>query len=328
MKDGTMRALVIGCGQIGAFFDAPGQDRILTHAHAYRADRRISEVGFLDQDPAAARKAAAVWGGTALPDLESALSRWKPDVVSVCVPDDAHYAVLARLLETDVRLILSEKPLTLSPVHADEVVRLAGQRGIVVNVNYSRRFDPIVGEIRSALRRGEYGAVQNAVATYAKGILHNGSHVIDLARFLLGEVEEAAVLASRAGHGGTDPTLDCWLRMRDCPSVHLLGLDERNYSIHELDLYCERGRIRFTRFGFHVEEQTVVLDPVFPGYRELSEPRIRPTGLGGSMARYLDDGLKAVFEGVEPACPASDAAVTLKVCLGLLAKHQKEDGLG
>ncbi len=328
MTEQKLKALIVGCGRIGAFFDAPGQARIVTHAHAYHAHPLFSALGFVDRDFAAAQKAAALWGGTAYPDLESALSGLQPDAVSVCTPDDWHYPVLARLLDSQVRLILAEKPLTLDLRQADEVVTGARKRGITLNVNYSRRFDPTVYEVRAALRRGDHGKVLNAVAAYAKGILHNGSHVIDLARHLLGEVRETKVLAARAGHGNSDPTLDCWLRMADCPSLHLVGLEEENYSVHELDLYCERGRLRFTRFGFQLEEQTVVIDPDFPGYRELSLPKIRPTGLGSAMSRYLEDGLRAMIDGVEPACPAADAAVTLGVCLELLGKYRKEDGFG
>lgn len=328
MSQEKLRALVIGCGRIGAFFDKPGQAQILTHAHAYHAHPRVSGLGFVDQDFAAARKAASLWGGEAFPDLETALHRSPPQVASVCTPDAAHFPVLTRLLESDVRLILAEKPLTLDPGQADEVVRRARERGTAISVNYSRRFDPSVSAVRTALRRGDHGRVLNAAGYYAKGILHNGSHLVDLLRYLLGEVEETSVLAGRAGHGASDPTLDGWLRMRDCPSVHLVGLEEESYSAHELDLFCERGRLRFTRFGFQLETQGVVEDPLFPGYRELSVPEVRATGLAGAMGHYLEDGLRALSQGGETGCPAADAAVTLKVCLELLGKYRKEDGIG
>lgn len=328
MSEGKLRALVIGCGRIGAFFDKPGQTPILTHAHAYHAHPRFSAVGFVDQDFGAAQKAADQWGGRAFPDLEAALMGCDPQVASICTPDASHFTVMSRLLDSQVRLILAEKPLTLDPLQADDAVRRGRERGITINVNYSRRFDPSVLEVRAALRRGDYGRVLNAAGSYAKGILHNGSHLVDLLRFLLGEVERTSVLAGRAGHGAADPTLDCWMRMRDCPSVHLIGLEEECYSMHELDLFCERGRLRFTRFGFQLETQTVVPDPLFAGYRELSVPEARATGLTGAMGRYLEDGLRAMSEGGEPACPAADSAATLKVCLELLGKYRKEDGFG
>jgi predicted dehydrogenase len=328
MGEERFRALVVGCGRIGAIWDKPGQAEILTHAHAYHAHPGIGELGFVDQDPGAARRAAELWGGTAYPDLESALAAARPQIASVCTPDASHFAVLDRLLESPVRLILAEKPLALAKADAGAIVARARARGIAVNVNYSRRFDPVIAETRAALRRGDFGKPLNAIGCYAKGILHNGSHLIDMLRYLLGEVEGTRVLAARSGHGAADPTLDCWLRMQGCPSVHLVGLSEECYSVHELDLFCERARLRFTRFGFDLETQTVEADPLFPGYRELSRPAIQATGLARALGAYLEDGLRALVPGGRPACPAEDAAATLGICLDLLEKYRKEECVG
>ena len=328
MTGDVYSALVIGCGRIGAFWDKPGDTHMLTHAHAYHMNAKVTSLGFVDHDPLLANRAAELWGGKAYPDLATALAEARPNVASVCTPDDAHYSVLNRLLDSDIRLILAEKPLTRHSGEAEKVVQRSREKGIIINVNYSRRFDATVSEVRTALQGGEYGKVLNVVGTYTKGILHNGSHLIDLLRHLLGEVLDSKVLAKRSGYGVHDSTLDCWLRMQDCPSVHLVGLIEECYSVYEVDIFCELGRLRFTRFGLYLESQTVVLDPVFPGYRELSTPEIKPTKLSSAMARFLDDGLTALLEGREPLCPAGDAAKTLQVCQDLLEKSKIGDGNG
>src|SRR5438445_290371 len=131
MKGEAFRALVIGCGRIGAFWDKPGSESVITHAHAYHSHPGIGSLAFVDQDHGAAQKAAALWGGRAFPDLATALAEAKPQIASICTPDDTHYPVLKQLLESDVRLILAEKPLTRFSGEAEETVRRGRERGIL-----------------------------------------------------------------------------------------------------------------------------------------------------------------------------------------------------
>lgn len=332
MKVEPLHALVIGCGRIGAAWDKPGDALVMTHAHAYRNHPRIASTAFVDRDPAAARRAADLWGGRAFDDLDTALRESRAVVASVCMPDAGHQETLEKLLDASprntgvsgIRLILAEKPLTTRLEASQTAVRRAKEAGVLVNVNYSRRFDPAVEDLRKALCRGDHGKPLNAVAYYTKGILHNGSHLVDLLRHLLGEVLEGRPLAARAGYGEVDPTLDAWLRLENCPSAHLVALQEDQYSIIEADLLCEKGRIRFTRFGFHVETQAVRQDPIYPGYRDLADPVPRETGFGSAMTRYLEDSILALDEGRPLTCPADDAWRTQKACQDLLEAYRKE----
>jgi predicted dehydrogenase len=322
--DASMRALVVGCGRIGAAWDSPGDSMVMTHAHAYSRHPRIGALAFVDLDPEAARRAAETWGGKAFTDLETAIAEYRPDLASVCVPDEAHHEALDRLIGCGARLILAEKPLTTRLEDSAGVVRKARERGVLVNVNYGRRFDPEVAALRAAIRRGDHGRPLNAVAYYTKGLLHNGSHLVDLLRHLFGEVVSARPLHARAGCGVADPTLDCWLALRECPSAHIVGLEEERYSIIELDLLFEGGRVRFTRFGFQVENQPVRQDPIYPGYRDLAPPEARETGFASAMTRYLEDSLHALDAGSPLTCPAEDAWLTQKACMSILEIYQKE----
>ena len=55
--------LIIGAGKIGAFFDQPGSENILTHAHAFSTHPGFKLLGFVDSNAGQAQKAVSIWGG-------------------------------------------------------------------------------------------------------------------------------------------------------------------------------------------------------------------------------------------------------------------------
>jgi len=77
--------------------------------------------------------------------------RWI-DAASVCVPT-VHHAECARTLMAAGVDLLIEKPLAASLADADEMVRLAGEHGRIVQVGHLERFNPAVRAVRKLLNR-------------------------------------------------------------------------------------------------------------------------------------------------------------------------------
>jgi predicted dehydrogenase len=71
---------------------------------------------------------------------------------SVCVPT-VHHAECARTLMAAGVDLLIEKPLAASLADADEMVRLAGEHGRIVQVGHLERFNPAVRAVRKLLNR-------------------------------------------------------------------------------------------------------------------------------------------------------------------------------
>ena len=55
-----LNVVIIGAGKIGAFFDSPDSSNILTHAHAFTANRNFRLLGFVDKDLNQAGRAAQI----------------------------------------------------------------------------------------------------------------------------------------------------------------------------------------------------------------------------------------------------------------------------
>ena len=162
---------------------------------------------------------------------------------------------------------------------------------------------------------------------YVKGLMHNGTHWLDLLRMLAGE-PVAARGWDRLGEGGPDPTLDAELRLASGAGVRLAGLDMERFTAFEMDLTGTTGRVRITESGHVIERFGVGDDPRHPGYRVL-RPAERVTGvLRDATLHAVADLSRCVREGGEPACTGEDgvAALALAASIGAALRSSDVDG--
>ena len=313
--------LIVGAGRIGCGYDTPHSSRILTHAHAYRAHGRTRLTAIVDVDLKRARAAARTWSCKAYADLQDALNEERPEIVSVCTPDDTHGRVLQQIAAAAhrPRLVICEKPLTLKPTETATLLTLYRKKRIALLVNHTRRFDPTVVQVAADLKRGRYGKVLFGWATYSNGILHSGSHIMDLVRLFFGEPRMSrSLFARRDRPRTTDRTIGAFLALERCPQFHLMAGDGSRYDYFQFDIVCERGRISFFDLGFRYAVQLVAPDPVYPGYRALGKPVIRDTQFDVAMKELVDNAVQFLDGKSALRCDGQDAYQTQRLCWKLL----------
>jgi predicted dehydrogenase len=189
----------------------------------------------------------------------------RPDVVSLCTPDDTHARWLLECAAQGVRGVWCEKPLAVGRAELGRLARQ--QRGLpAVQLNHWRRFIPELGHLRERLRRGEFGAVHGISGCYPEGWFRNGSHLVDLAFFLCGPLR---VLWARAQGTGPDPRLTVAALGKGGAPVLFDSVPRRDYNLFELELRCERARVRVAENGRRVEIQRDRRDPAFRNLRLL-----------------------------------------------------------
>lgn len=92
------------------------------------------------------------------PDLyKQAIAALPPrNLVVVAVPDQFHYTVIREALSRDQH-VLTVKPLVLKYAQAAEIEKLAQDRGLMVGVEYHKRFDRRALDARGQYRAGRFG---------------------------------------------------------------------------------------------------------------------------------------------------------------------------
>jgi predicted dehydrogenase len=310
--------LIVGAGRIAAFFDTPTSDNILTHAHAFFDCPQFKIVGFVDVDQNAATKACQIWGGATFETLDQAFNSSEVDVVCAAAPDEFHYSILIDLLDRPIKLIFAEKPLTQTLVQAEEIINLSKIRKIPILVNYTRRFVPEFVDLQSKIRTDVFGSFLTGSGIYGKGILHNGSHLIDLLRYLVGEVRLVQATNFCYDFYKNEPSASATLQINNSALFRLNFVDCSFYSVFEIDLFFEKARIKITESGLNIDVYMVEQNKIFAGYKSLVLTKSIETQQNKALQFAALHILDALNNQAELRCTANDAFFAMKVCLEIL----------
>lgn len=323
MGKNKLKSAIIGCGQIAGGYDKYAEDnQVCTHAKAYQQQPATELVAVADQNHRRAKEFSAHWGNpTVYTDAASMLSTVEPDIVSICTPDNTHAEMLELCLECpSIKAVWCEKPLATDVNRAQAIVSAYAQKGLVLAVNYQRRWDAEIQHIKNALQKGELGNIQKVVVYYTKGICHNGSHAVDLLLDWFGLPAEMQVFGSHVDFTTDDPTVDARLLMDGVP-VYLIGMDAREYSIFEIDILGTLGRVNVKASGRETKWFRRQPDPVYKGYQELrlsshSNPSFK-LDTSSAMTRALQEIIRAISTGKPVRSNGHTTLATLKVCCEL-----------
>lgn len=138
----TIRAGVVGVGYYGSF-----------HAEKYATLPGCNLTAIADHNQSNRERVAAEHEVEAFADHRDLIGR--VDVASVAVPAKGHYEVARDLLEAGIH-VLVEKPITRTVAEARELVDLARERGVVLQVGHLERFNPAFAALPDALRSPGY----------------------------------------------------------------------------------------------------------------------------------------------------------------------------
>jgi len=126
----NLRVGVVGVGYLGKF-----------HAEKYARLEGVDLVGVVDTDPDTAEAVARKYDTRVFTDYTDLIGA--VDAVSVVVPTPLHFTISRDFLANDVDVLI-EKPITTTLEEADELIRLAEERDLLIQVGHLERFNPAV----------------------------------------------------------------------------------------------------------------------------------------------------------------------------------------
>jgi predicted dehydrogenase len=281
----------------------------LTHAGGYVA-AGFKLLALVDADPQALARERR-WGCGLYDGLETMMQAAAPDVISFAVPVTARAGLLDRALAYRPKVVVAEKPLGTSSAEDGRLIEAYRRAGIPLIVNYSRRFVPFWQKLRGT------PAISTTIR-YAKGIRHNGTHAIDLCRMLFGECLSATAVARKADFWADDPTVSAFLRFERCPEVFLQGLDERCFTMFEVDIVTPSSRIVVDMDGRRARIFELRDGAGVPPGKRLVATAEEDTGAGSAMLNLMHH-VREVLAGAAPLCTGEDALAAQRVAEQLSA---------
>lgn len=316
------KVLLIGLGSVamGYDFDTTDPGVVTTHARAFANHSDFQLAGAVDPDAGACARFQERYGALSVADLAEGLRTVSPDVVVVASPTQHHAeAVQMALRHAKPKLILCEKPLSYSLEEARAIVAACRDADCLLYVNYMRRVEPGVLEVKRRLQTGAIATPLKGVVWYTKGLLHNGSHFSNLLEFWLGPVEKFSLINPGRSVGEVDIEPDVQVNF-EAGVVSFFSAREEHFSHHEIQLVAPNGCLRYEQSGAKILWQGAGRDPYFPECIVLSLPGERIVTEAARLQWHVADHVSACLRGQSSSlCSGDDALQTLESLLKMKA---------
>lgn len=137
-----IRVGVVGVGSLG-----------INHARIYHELPECHLAAIYDTDAARAAEVAQKYNAAVCSSLDQLIEH--VDAASIVVPTHLHFDVASQMIRAGKHLLV-EKPITSTTSEAEELVRLAEQNRVVLQVGHIERFNPVMEYLESAARNPKF----------------------------------------------------------------------------------------------------------------------------------------------------------------------------
>lgn len=255
--------------------------------------------------------------------LDSMLNALKPDIVSICSPTQFHASQLETCLKQAVPMVWLEKPMASNSHDSNKLCdrylcQTAPQSKVLVN--YQRRYTQSYTQLKNAIADNKYGNVINIEVRYSKGLLTNGSHMLDLLFFFFGEPDVEIIWKDSScsddvisKKSDTNPSFV--LLMANKYKVFCIGSDAP-YHNNDIVVTFDKARLSIIHGGMTIITEEKEEHELFKGFyrlKEIPENPITDNGFDFSFDKALADLIASHQEGRQPLSNPVTASASINL---------------
>ena len=267
MESAIKRVGVIGVGHLGQH-----------HARVYTELLDARLVGIVDRDEERAHLIGENLGVPAYSTMEELIARQAPDAVSIVVPTSLHFDVARAAMEAGIH-VLVEKPVTTRPDEAEELLKLAAKKDLVLQVGHIERFNSAVRYISQTVhtpiyleskRIGPFSPRINDVGVVLDLMIHD----IDIVLSLVSSPIARIAATGRCVHTDHEDIADAQITFENGVMAHILVSRVSEKKQRQLDIMepqrhitvnYETQTVQINRCVRDSNGQTEILEtPIFP----------------------------------------------------------------
>jgi len=322
MSEQRLKVAVVGTGGWGA-----------QHARIFsrRADTEL--VGVVGRDPGRTATRAADYGTQPFTDIDEMLAATNPDLVTVCLPNEAHFGPTLQLVRAGVPLLV-EKPLVFEMEQADTLLSEAADRDLFFAINLNHRFAEPVKRAKAYLEDGQlgdlvfatwrFGGEPNFGTSPHANLIETQVHGIDMLEYLCGPIASVMAQMTDKTRPGTYTTLAVALEFASGAVGSLVGTYDSSYAyqgtqVVELNGTAARILIEDTVKRFTLSRQAEETSEVWEAGYFNDEART----FEYTFDRHVDAVLSALRAGGEPPVHARAGRRALEVALAIIDSFER-----
>jgi predicted dehydrogenase len=304
------------------------------HRDGYAATDGVELTAIADIDDDLVERRGAAWGISEdhrYTDHTELLAAEDLDAVSVATPSSLHrdHVLDAVASVADPDVVWCEKPIAESVADAEEMCAACDDADVDLLIDHTRRFSSSYQTLHEAITGAEVvGGVQSVHVQSPAELLQNGTHMVDLLVYLLGErVTEVMGRLTGASGGEWDDTGGGGVMITDDGTyVNIDCTTSRETTSGQWLLVGDEGKVEFSEYGDSVQYWRLE-DSAEGSYGTEHVPAALPDPLDGfdDPEAWFEAGaanVRGLLEGTEAnRSPGEVATHVLETIVGLFVSH-------
>ena len=300
------------------------------HARIFSRRPDTELVGVVGRDPERTAARAHSYGSRPFIDLDEMLATVRPDLVTVCLPNEEHFEPTLHLIRAGVPLLV-EKPLVFELEQADVLLEEAGRRELFFAINFNHRYAEAVQRAKRAIDDGaigrpvfvtwRFGGEANHGTSRHANLIETQCHGFDMLEHLVSPISSVVAQMTDVTYGDWS-TVALALEFEGGAVGTMLGSYDSSYPYPDSQLIEVNG----------TEGRLVIHDTV----RQLSVHRSgdetasvwhagyfddEARNFHGTFDRHVDAVLSAFRAGDPPPVPASAGRRALQLAHAAIRSH-------
>lgn len=301
------------------------------HARIFHERPDVDFCAIAGRTPERTEARAKQFGVRAYTDIGEMLEREQPDLVSVCLPNEGHFAPTLQVIEAGFPLLV-EKPLVFDLAEADTLLSEAATRNLFFAINFNHRYAKPVQMAKEAIEAGRLGG--SVFATWRFGgeggaghpfgnLIETQCHGFDMLEYLCGPVKTVmAEFGERTGPGSYQDMVIS-LKFESGALGSLVGSYNSSYAYpdtHRVEINGTAGRVLIEdtvrRYSFQAAGSETA-EVWSAGYFNDRDREFQRT-----FDAYIDALLDAFRQGRPPPVPAAAGRRALRLALASIESFQ------
>lgn len=281
-----INTVLVGLGAIGFQYDINlPEDYVFTHAKACNLHPEYKIIYAVDSDIKKCKLFKKYYNSETVLTIDELPDNLLCQLVIISTPTEGHLDSIEKIIKKiKTKAILCEKPLAWTLKDSKKIVSICKKNNIKLFVNYIRRGDLGVINVRGFIQKNKFKTPAKVVARYSKGIIHNGSHFIDLFKYWFGNLKSASVIKTGNSFEDFDICPDILLEYSNA-TVFLLSAFKSEKDVFEATVYFKNIVLYYKNSGFEISYE----------YYQSSQEEPPSFRISSSMDRYQLQILKLLM---------------------------------
>ena len=316
MKGDKIKVCVIGVGHLGEY-----------HVQKYKGLPAVELVGIVDTNLDRANEIGQRYNTPVYRSHEEILK--EVDAASLAVPTLVHFEVAKDILSEGIHLLI-EKPITYKLEPADTLLKIADERGLILQVGLVERFNPVVIKMMSLLKNPVFIEAHRMNIFTPRGtdtdvVLDLMIHELDIILTMIpSEVKELHAVGMSVVTGMTDIANTRMVFengvVANISTSRVSHKNIRKIRVYQPDLYmeadCLKRSINVTRLDNGKGELANLLE---------LKPDIFEYPNSDPLADEITSFVDAITNGSKPIVSGNDGRKALKLSLDIINQIKGKD---